>query len=141
MSDDADELILKMQHLEAQAKAQAEARHQGGASDRLKSAAQKLAWKAQQEVQSAERDRDEAEAKMEALRASGGGVDQTEAPDYVAAQDLAREAERRIIRARAQLNFALDRLSEVERREYEATVAEARAEFHGQMAEDPLFKK
>ncbi len=139
MSDDADELILKMQHLEAQAKAQAEARHQDGAAARLKSSAQRLAWKAQQEVQAAEGDRDEAEAKLEALRADG--VDRSEAPEFLAAQDEAREAERRGVRARAQLNFALDRLSEAERREYEATVAEARAELHGQMAEDPLFKK
>ena len=139
MSDDADELILKMQHLQAQAKAQAEARRQDGAASRMKSAAQKLAWKAQGEVAAAEAQRDEAEKVMEALRADG--LDRTEAPEYVAAQDKAREAERLLVRARAQLNFALDRLSEAERREYEATVAEARAEFHGQMAEDPLFKK
>ena len=45
------------------------------------------------------------------------------------------------MKARARLNYALDRMDEVERREWEALQAEARAETHGQLADDPLFKK
>jgi hypothetical protein len=53
----------------------------------------------------------------------------------------ADEAKKGLIRARAKLNFALDKLTDVERREFEAFHADVRADFHGQMAEDPLFNK
>src|SRR5216683_1270617 len=78
MPDEVDELILKMQHLEAQARAQREA---------------------------------------QALEGRGKSV-----------------------KARAKLNFALDQMDQAERREYEALRADARAEAHRQMADDPLFK-
>jgi len=39
------------------------------------------------------------------------------------------------------LNFALDRMDDAERREWEALQAEARAETHARLADDPLFKK
>ena len=53
----------------------------------------------------------------------------------------AEAAKGRAVRARARLNFALDKMEETERREWEALQAEARAEAHGQLADDPLFKK
>ena len=46
------------------------------------------------------------------------------------------DAKKRLIRARAQLNFALDKMNDVERKEYEAFHAEVRAETHGALAED-----
>jgi hypothetical protein len=139
MSDSADELILKMQHLQAQAKAQQEERGLRAGLERFKSAAQRLAAEEQAEVDRLDKVLDEAEEKMEALRVDG--VTPEEAPPYVAAKAQADDAKRGLIHARAKLNYALDQLNEVERREYEATQAEVRAEFHGQMAEDPLFNK
>lgn len=139
MSDSPDELILKMQHLEAQAKAQQEERGLLKGLDRLKSAAQHLAAKTQAEVERLEKVQDEAEKQMEALKVDG--VQPEEAPPYLAARTQVDEAKKELVRARAKLNFALDQMTEVERREYEAFHAEARAEYHGQMAEDPLFNK
>jgi len=139
MSDSPDELILKMQHLEAQAKETLKARGMRGGLDRLKSSAQKLAWNMQKEVSDLERQEQEAEAQMEKLRV--GGVTGEEAVEYVAARAKAEQAKKGLVRARAKLNFALDQMSEVDRREYEAFHAEVRAETHGQMAEDPLFNK
>jgi len=139
MSDSPDELILKMQHLEAQAKAQQEERGLVKGLDRLKSAAQRIAAEAQADVDRLEKAQDDAEKQMEALKVDG--VQPEEAPPYLAARARADEAKKELIRARAKLNFALDQLTEVERREYEAFHAEVRAEYHGQMAEDPLFNK
>src|SRR6266850_2067164 len=101
MPDDADELILKMQHLEAQARAQQDARSKPSGAGRVKTAADLLA-----------------QSKSEA-----------------------QEARTRAVKARARLNFALDRMEDAERREWEALQAEARAETHAQLADDPLFKK
>ena len=53
----------------------------------------------------------------------------------------AQAAKTRLVKARARLNFALDQMEEAERAEWEALQAEARAEAHGQMADDPLFNK
>src|SRR5512140_3370180 len=139
MPDSPDELILKMQHLEAQAKAQQEERGLRNGLDRFKSAAQHLAAEAQAEIDRLEKAQDEAEKQMEALKVDG--VQPEEAPPYLAARAQADEAKKALIRARAKLNFALDQMNEVERREYEAFRAEARAEYHGQMAEGPLFNK
>jgi hypothetical protein len=50
MPDEVDELILKMQHLEAQARAQQEARFKKALGEKLKTKAQKMAFEAQQEV-------------------------------------------------------------------------------------------
>jgi outer membrane PBP1 activator LpoA protein len=139
MSDSPDELILKMQHLEAQAKETLKARGMRDGLDRLKSSAQKLAWNMQAEVSTLEKQQQEAEDLMEKLRV--GGVTGDEAVEYVTARAKAEQAKKELVRARAKLNFALDQMSEVDRREYEAFHAEVRAETHGQMAEDPLFNK
>ena len=140
MADSADELILKMQHLEAEAKASLEAGKLRAGLDRLKSAAQRLAWKEQTEVAALEKVEAEAEATIERLVKEGvheGGG----AAAYLAARQRAEDAKRQLIRARAQLNFALDRMSEAERREFEAFHAEVRAETHADQADDPLFNK
>ncbi len=137
--DTADELILKMQHLEAQAKTSREADRLRGSADRLKSAAQKLAYESQREVTALEKAQGEADNELEAIKVDG--VQSAEAPAFVAARNKGEDARKQLIRSRAKLNFALDQLSEVERREYEAFHAEARAETHGQLAEDPLFNK
>ena len=50
MPDDADELILKMQHLEAQARAQEAARARQGGAERLRTQAQRMAFEARQEL-------------------------------------------------------------------------------------------
>ncbi|MBK7860903.1 MAG: hypothetical protein IPJ65_20320 [Archangiaceae bacterium] len=133
MADSADELISKMQHLEAQARATLEAKSARDGLDRLKSAAQKLAWKTQAEVTALEKVRDDGDARLEEIRKDG--VTPQEAPEFVKVRAAIEDANKRLIRARAQLNFALDRMSEVERREYEAFHAEVRAETHGHLAD------
>lgn len=139
MSNSADELILQMQHLQAQAKESLEGRALRAGVERLKSAAQRVAWEAQKEVNVLEKVELDGETRLEELRQ--GGVTREEAPEYVAVKSKVDDAKKGLVRARAQLNFALDRLSEAERREYEAFHAEVRAETHGQLAEDPLFQK
>jgi hypothetical protein len=139
MADSPDELILKMQHLEAQAKAQQDERALNKGVDRLKSIAQRMAAETQAEVTRLEKTQADAEQKMDALRE--GGVESSEAQPYLAAKAEADDAKKALIRARAKLNFALDKLTDVERAEYEAFQAEVRAEHHGEMAEDPLFNK
>ena len=130
----ADELILQMQHLEAQARATLDAKASRQGLDRLKSQAQKLAWKTQAEVAALEKVRDEGDARLDELRKDG--VQSHEAQEFVKVKAAIDDAGKRLIKARAQLNFALDRMSEVERREYEAFHAEVRAETHGALAED-----
>jgi uncharacterized caspase-like protein len=139
MADSADELIASMQHLQAQARAQQDARAARSGLDRIKSSVQKLAWQTQQEVSSCELIETEGEKRLEALRVDG--VTSQEAPEYVKVKAQVDDAKKRLVRARAQLNFALDRMDEVERREYEAFHAEVRAETHAQMADDPMFNK
>jgi hypothetical protein len=140
MPDDADELILKMQHLEAQARAQQEARAKQSGSAALKSAAQRLAEESRKQLEEAEGAEKAAGEKQE--RARSPGLPSTEAADLLTAANAEmQEARSRVVKARARLQFALDRMDEVERREWEALQAEARAEAHGQLAEDPLFKK
>jgi hypothetical protein len=137
--DSADELILKMQHLEAQAKATRESEALRKGLDRLKSAAQRLAWESQREVAELEKAQEESEKELEQLRE--GGVQSEEAPAFVKAHAKGEDARKQLVRARAKLNFALDRMGEAERREYEAFHADVRAETHGQLAEDPLHNK
>jgi len=139
MSDSADELILKMQHLQAQARESLEARAARAGLERLKSAAQRLAWETQKEISAMEQVESNGEQKLDQLRE--GGVTAEEAPEFLAVRAQMEDARKRLVRARAQLNFALDRMSEVERREYESFHAEVRAETHGQLSEDPLFNK
>jgi hypothetical protein len=137
--DSADELILKMQHLEAQAKTTRQAEQLRSSADKLKSAAQKLAYASQREVTALEQQQEAAEKELDAIKVDG--VQSAEAPAFVAARNKGEEARKGLVKARAKLNFALDQLSEVERREYEAFHAEVRAETHGQLAEDPMFNK
>ena len=139
MSNSADELILKMQHLEAQAKAMREASRLRANLGRLKTAAQKLAWESQVEVERLENERDEAEKQQELLRSAG--MQPAAAAAYVSARSRSDDANRLLIRARAKLRYALDQMTEMDRREYEAFQAEFRAEAHGQLAEDPLSNK
>lgn len=140
MPDEADELILRMQHLEAQARAQREAHATQVGADRVKSAAERLALESRKELEDAEAAERAAAEKSE--RARGAGVPPLEAADLLsAARSEAQAARTRAVKARARLNFALDRMDEVERREWEALKARARAETHGQLADDPLFKK
>lgn len=140
MTDSPDELILKMQHLEAQAKESLRARAERAGLDRLKSSAQKLAWESQQEVAAAEAIELAAEQKLD--RAKQPGLPTLEAAELLRAGRTEQdEARRRLVKARAKLNYALDQMTEVDRREYEAFHAEVRADTHGHLAEDPLFEK
>jgi hypothetical protein len=140
MPDDADELILKMQHLEAQARAQQEARRLAERGKSLRSRAQQVAWAAQADLDAAEKDQREGEEKIG--RARSGALSPAAAAELLLeGQRLAAAARTRIVKARAKLNYALDQMDEAQRREYEALRAEARAEAHGQLADDPLFKK
>ena len=140
MPDEADELILKMQHLEAQARAQQDARTKQADVAGLRTAAQRLAAESQHDLAAAEAAEKAAAEKQE--RARSGGVPPLQAADLLAqGKSEANEARTRAVKARARLNFALDRMDEAERREWEALQAEARAETHAQLAEDPLFKK
>src|SRR5712675_1729197 len=139
MPDEVDELILKMQHLEAQARAQREAQALESRGKSLESRAQQVAWAAQTDLSAAEAQQRAGEEKLE--RARRPGLEPVAAADLLQeGRRLADDARSRIVKARAKLNFALDQLDEAERREYESLRAEARAEAHRQMAEDPLFK-
>ena len=139
MPDSADELILQMQHLQAQAHESLEARAQRAGLERLKSAVQKLAWQSQKEITAFEATETGGEQRLEQLRE--GGVTAEEAPEYVAVRAQMEAAKKGLVKSRAQLNFALDRMSDVERREYLAFHAEVRAETHAQLADDPLSNK
>jgi len=140
MPDDADELILKMQHLEAQARAQQEARAKQPGTERLKTAAQQLALESRREIEQAEAAQKAAEEKQE--RARKGGLSALDAAELLGQGKVeAQEAKVRLVKAHARLNLALDRMDDAERREWEALQAEARAETHAQLADDPLFKK
>ena len=134
MSDSADDLILKMQHLEAQAKASLEAGRLRVGLERLKTAAQRLAVKEQAEVAALEKRQADAEAEMETLGKEA--MRPEKAPAWVSARQRAEESKRALVHARAQLNFALDKMSDVERREFEAVNAELRAQIHGDVAND-----
>src|SRR5438128_9374048 len=139
MPDEVDELILKMQHLEAQARAQREAQALQATGKSLKSRAQQVAWSAQVELSSAETQQREGEEKLQ--RARDPGLKPIAAADLLEeGRRLADDARTRLVKARAKLNFALDQMDEAERREYEALRADARAEAHRQMADDPMFR-
>src|SRR5439155_8071244 len=138
MPDEVDELILKMQHLEAQARAQREAQALDARGKSLRSRAQQVAWSAQRELSAAEAQQREGEDKLQ--RAHDPGLKPITAADLLEeGRRLTDDARARLVKARAKLNFALDQMDEAERREYEALRAEARAEAHGQLADDPLF--
>ena len=140
MPDEADELILKMQHLEAQARAEEQARSAKARAGRLKTKAQQMAFEAQQEVSAAEAALKLAEEKQ--AKARDPVTPPLDAADLlVQGKSEAQDAYTRLVKGRARLNFALDKMDEAERRDWEALQAEARAEAHGQMADDPLFNK
>jgi hypothetical protein len=140
MPDEADELILKMQHLEAAAREQDKSRASPQGAGQLKTKAQKMASEARAELTAAERALAAAEAKQAKARAPA--TPPLDAADLlVAGKAEAQEARARSVKARARLNFALDQMDEAERREWESFHAEGRAEAHAQLAEDPLFKK
>src|SRR5438874_5382617 len=140
MADEVDELILKMQHLTAQVRAQREAEALTARGKLLKSRAQQIALAAQAELAAGEAQQHEGEDKLQ--RARDPGLQPIAAGDLLEeGRRLADEARTRVVKARAKLNFALDQMDEADRREYEALRAEARAEAHAQMADDPLFNK
>ncbi|MCA2977769.1 MAG: hypothetical protein INH41_18830 [Myxococcaceae bacterium] len=131
----ADELILQMQHLAAQAKATRQASASRRGLDRLKSAAQKLAHEKQLELDRLAAALDGAEARIAELKQ--GGLTGDAGAEYLALKRLVDDARRQQVRTRAQLEFALDRMEVVERREFEAAQAELRAETHGALADEP----
>jgi hypothetical protein len=135
MPESVDQLIASMQHLEAQVRAAQDARAGRAGLERLKSAAQKLAWEKQQELAACEALLAGGEQRLEQLRE--GGVTREEAPEYVAVKGQLDAARKRQVKARAQLDLALDRMEDAERREFQAFHAEVRAETHGQLASDP----
>jgi hypothetical protein len=99
-----------------------------------------MAFEAQQEVAAAEEAQRLAEQKQE--KARDPATPPLEAADLlIQGKSEAQDAHARTVKARARLNFALDKMDEAERREWEALQADARAEAHGQLAEDPLFNK
>jgi len=131
----ADELILQMQHLAAQARATREANGARVGMERLKSSAQKMAYEKQTEVDALEQAVSGAEERIEQLRQ--GGVQGDEAKEFLALTKLVEDSKKQLVKSRAQLNFALDRMEVAERAEYQAFHAEVRAETHGQLADDP----
>lgn len=128
----ADELILQMQHLAAQARAMRQASGARGGLERLKSSAQKLAYEKQLEVDRLQAAIEGAEARMAELKKDG--IQGDEAKEYLALGKLVDDAKKQLVKSRAQLEFALDRMEVVERREYEASQAELRAETHAVLA-------
>ena len=135
MPDGVDDEILKMQHLEAQAKAQMQERGSQAASESLKTRAQKLAFAAQQELDAAQKELDAAEAKQQQARVPGTAP--LEAADLLSqGKSEAQEARTRLIKARARLNFALDQMDEAERQAWDALRTGARADAHGQLADE-----
>ena len=135
MPDEIDDDILRMQHLEAQARAQVDERATQGQADSLKTRAQKLAFEAQQELDAAQKILDAAEAKQAQARVPGTAP--LEAADLlIAGKTEAQEAKTRIIKARARLNFALDQMDEAERLAWDALQTGARADAHGQLADE-----
>lgn len=140
MPDEADELILKMQHLEAQAREQQKARSSEERAAKLKTKAQKMAFEAQQEMEKAQQAVDLAEQKQ--AKARDPATPPLEAADLlVQGKAEAQDAHTQLVKTRARLNFALDQMDEAERVEWDALQADAHAEAHGQMADDPLFNK
>jgi hypothetical protein len=135
MPDGVDDEILKMQHLEAQAKEQLHERAGQAAADSLKTRAQQMAAGAQQEIDAAQKELEAAQAKQQQARVPG--TSPLEAADLLTqGKSEAQEAKTRLIKARARLNFALDQMDEAERQAWDALQAGARADAHGQLADE-----
>jgi hypothetical protein len=129
-----DDEILKMQHLEAEAKARMQERAGQGAADALKTKAQQMAFEAQKEVDSAQAQLDAAEQKL--AKAHEPGLPPLDAADLLTqGRAEAQDAKSRLVKARARLNFSLDRMDNAERAGWEALQAGARADAHSQLAE------
>src|SRR5205814_10543990 len=106
MPDEADELILKMQHLEAQARAQQDARTRQAGVAGLRTAARRLADESRRELAGAEVALKAAEGKQE--RARSGGLSPLEAADLpVQGKAEAHQGKGAAIKARARPAFAL----------------------------------
>jgi hypothetical protein len=134
MPDEADDLIRKMRHLAAAAREAMRARALAANTARLRTALQRMAAEAQAELAAAERDGAEGEEK--AARARTPGLAALTAADLLAeGRDLLEGARGHAVKARARLNFALDKMDQAERREWEALQAEARSEAHAQLAD------
>jgi hypothetical protein len=134
MPDEVDDLILKMQHLEAAARESQTARSKEGRFAALKTKAQQMAAGAQLEIEAAGKQQAEGEARQEQARTPGRAP--LEAADLLlTGRDLAQQAKTRLVKARARLNFALDQMDLAERNDWEALQAAARAEAHAQLAE------
>ncbi len=134
MPDEVDDLILQMQHLVAEARASTAARSIGDRAARLKTQAQTLAAQAQEELESAQKAQADGEAMLS--RARTPGLAPLEAADLlVAGRTQAQDGKTRAIKARARLDFALSRMDEAEREEWNAMQAQAAAETHAQLAE------
>ena len=134
MPDDVDDLILKMQHLEAQARESRVSRTLGERAARLKSRAQQMAAAAQDEVTAAEKEQADGESSVQ--RARTPGLAPLEAADLLLeGKRQAQEGKTRAIKARARLDFALGQMDEAERQEWDALQADARADTHRQLAE------
>src|SRR2546430_14243127 len=98
MPGEADELILKMQHLEAEARAREEARRLEERGRSLKSRAQQMAWAAQIELDSAEKEQREGEEKIE--RAKAPGMPPLDAAELLTVgKQLAAEGRTRAVKA------------------------------------------
>ena len=98
MPDDVDELILKMQHLEAQARESEAARAAGGRAAQLKTRAQKMAFESQQELAGAEEAQKAAEEKQ--ARARDPATPPLEAADLlVQGKSEAQDAHTRVVNA------------------------------------------
>jgi hypothetical protein len=134
MPSDIDDLVLTMRHLEAAAHASRRARALAEGTGRLRTELQRLAAQAQADLSDAERDQADAAEKM--ARARTPDLAPLEAADLLGAgRALLSDAKVRAVKARARLGFALAKMDEVERREWEALHAEALADAHTQLAD------
>src|SRR5207249_9707964 len=133
--DKVDDLLLQMQHLEASARAAEKARVGQISADKLKTRALRVAGAAQAELDEAQKELAEGEAKMQ--RARTPGMDPRQAGElHSEGRLLVEKWKPAVIKARAKLNFALDAMDEADRRSWEALQAEAHAEAHAQLADE-----
>lgn len=134
MPDEIDDLILKMQHLEASVRAQRQSGLREGWAASLKSRAQKMAAEAHEEISAAEHDEGEGAAKV--AQAKTPGLAPLQAADLLAGgRQQMVDAKVRLVKARARLKFALDQMDEAERVEFEALRKSALADAHAQLAD------
>ena len=102
-------------------------------ADKLKTQALKLAAQAQADLETAEKKLAEGEAKLQTARTPG--LPPLEAADLLTAgRQLVQENKPAVVKARAKLNFALDRMDDADREAWKALQAEARADAHAQLA-------